>query len=112
LRTAILSNFSPKMLEAALAASGVAGTFDAVISTDEARCYKPEARAYALGVDRLKLPRERIGFAAFAGWDVAGAKWFGYPTFWVNRLGSPSERLGEKPDGAGLMTELVRFVCG
>ena len=27
-----------------------------------------------------------IAFAAFAGWDAAGAKAFGYPTFWVKAV--------------------------
>jgi len=49
--------------------------------------------------------------AAFAGWDAAGAKWFGYPTFWVNRLGAPVEELGVTPDGIGSgLGDLVKFV--
>jgi 2-haloacid dehalogenase len=32
-------------------------------------------------IDAFTLKREEILFAAFAGWDAAGAKWFGYPTF-------------------------------
>ena len=54
---------------------------------------------------------EAIAFAAFGGWDAAGAKAFGYPTFWVNRLGLPVEQLGVQPDGIGASLEdLVRFV--
>jgi hypothetical protein len=41
--------------------------------------------AYRLGTDALALDADEILFVAFAGWDVAGAKWFGYPTFWNNR---------------------------
>ena len=51
--------------------------------------------------------------AAFAGWDVAGAKWFGYPTFWVNRSNAAVEQLGVVPDGVGSgMADLVKFVLG
>jgi 2-haloacid dehalogenase len=47
---------------------------------------------------------------AFAGWDVAGSKWYGYPTFWVNRLGSAPEELGAAPDAAGPgLDDLARF---
>jgi 2-haloacid dehalogenase len=64
-----------------------------------------------MGVDTLRLRREEIVFAAFAGWDVAGAKWFGYPTVWVNRLGAPAEELGVAPDATGRdLTTLVSFV--
>jgi hypothetical protein len=61
-----------------------------VRATDQhaaARTFKPDPRAYQLGIDRFGLPRDQIAFAAFGGWDAAGATWFGYPTFWVNRLG-------------------------
>jgi 2-haloacid dehalogenase len=75
------------------------------------RTYKPDPRAYQLGVDAFRLGREEILFAPFAGWDAAGARAFGYPTFWVNRLGLPAEELGEVPDAMGKdLTELVRFV--
>jgi 2-haloacid dehalogenase len=64
-----------------------------------------------MAVDALGLPHEEIRFVAFAGWDVAGARWFGYPTFWVNRLDLPVEELAVAPDGAGRdLADLVRFV--
>jgi 2-haloacid dehalogenase len=47
------------------------------------------------------LEPDEILFVAFAGWDVAGARWFGYPTYWLNRLGSVAEELGAAPLGAG-----------
>lgn len=34
----------------------------------------------------------------FGAWDAAGAKWFGYPTVWVNRAGVPREELSKDPD--------------
>ena len=71
---------------------------------------KPAPRAYKMALDALGLQREEILFAPFAGCDVAGAKWFGYPTFWVNRLDLPAERLGVAPDAVGRnLADLVRF---
>jgi 2-haloacid dehalogenase len=64
-----------------------------------------------MGVEALGLRREDILFVPFAGWDAAGAKWFGYPTFWVNRLGQPEEALDASPDGSGPgLAELVEYV--
>ncbi len=64
-----------------------------------------------MGIDALRLAREEILFVAFAGWDAAGAKSFGYPTFWVNRLGLPQEELGVFPNASGRdLTDLVSFV--
>jgi 2-haloacid dehalogenase len=54
-----------------------------------------------LAVDSLKLRREEILFVAFAGWDAAGAKLFGYPTFWLDRQKLPAEKLDATPDGTG-----------
>lgn len=112
LRLGLLSNFTPEMLEGSLHASGLAGAFDHVLSTDRARTFKPDPRAYRLGTDALRLPRERILFAAFAGWDAAGATRFGYPTFWVNRRDAAAEELGvTAPLGTGrALTDLVAFM--
>lgn len=111
IRLAFLSNITSKMLYANMKSAGIETYFEYVISTDSIKTYKPDPRAYQLGVDTFKLKREEIAFAAFAGWDAAGAKWFGYPTFWVNRLGSPNEELGITPDGMGKgMDQLADFV--
>jgi 2-haloacid dehalogenase len=114
LRLAFLSNFTPRMLEKNLERSGLRGRFERVLSTDQAASYKPEPRAYELGTSAFGLGREEILFVAHAGWDAAGAKSFGYPTFWVNRPGLPVEELGAPPDATGSdLSELVRFVdCG
>lgn len=110
LRLAFLSNMTEPMLAGGLRNAGLDGLFEAVISTDRIRSYKPDPRAYQLGVDVLELPREQILFVAFAGWDVAGAKWFGYPVFWVNRQASPEEQLGATADAAGPdLAALTRF---
>jgi 2-haloacid dehalogenase len=64
-----------------------------------------------MGVDQLRLKKEEILFVPYAGWDVAGAKWFGYKTFCVNRSSGPMEKLDAKPDGIGNnLTDLVEFV--
>jgi 2-haloacid dehalogenase len=110
-RLGFLSNFTPAMLQASLQRSGLADMFEHVLSTDRARTFKPDPRAYQLGVDALRLPRGQIVFAAFAGWDAAGAKRFGYPTFWVNRMHAPPEELGVRPDASGAsLAELSAFV--
>jgi 2-haloacid dehalogenase len=108
-----LTNFSPSMIENLLASAGMRGSFDAILSTDRVRTYKPDPRAYELGPRMLGVPREAIAFAAFGGWDAAGARWYGYPTFWVNRLGVPKEELSPGADGAGsTLGELVTWVLG
>lgn len=111
LRLGFLSNFTPAMLDTAIEGSRLQGTFEQVLSTDRVRTYKPDPRAYQLGIDALRLPREQILFVAFAGWDAAGAARFGYETFWLNRMKLPPEELGHAPDGVGYsLDDLVAFV--
>jgi len=97
-RVITIANFSPSMLRANAEHAGLTTLFDALISTDRNHTYKPDPRAYQLGVDHLRLPKQDIVFAAFGGWDAAGAKSFGYPTVWVNRFNQPAEELGFRPD--------------
>ena len=97
-KLAILSNGTPAMLQAVIANSGLTTTFDAVLSVDPAGIFKPAPRVYQLAVDRLGMPKEKIGFVSSNGWDAAGAKAFGFQVFWVNRAALPVEELDVMPD--------------
>lgn len=101
IRLAFLSNMTAKMLNAGIKNAGLGGVFEHILSTDQIRAYKPDPRAYQMAIDAFKLQPDEIIFVAFAGWDAAGAKWFGYPTVWVNRLNVPLEELGATPDATG-----------
>ena len=107
----ILSNMTPKMLHEATQNSELNDDFDFVISTDKKQTYKPDREAYQMAVEQPKLEKEEVLFAPFAGWDMTGAKWFGFPTFWVNRSNDPIEKLDVGPDGTGgNLNDLVAFV--
>lgn len=112
LRMAFLSNFTAPMLDHAVKNSSLEGTFDDHLSTDRVRAFKPDPRAYAMATNAFGLRKREIAFAAFGGWDAVGAKWFGYPTFWVNRTQAAAEELGVAiSDGVGKdLRDLVSFV--
>ena len=97
LKLAFLSNFTPGMLGAIARRTGLDRLMDAPLSTDAVRSYKPDPRAYQLAVEAFRLPKERIAFVAHGGWDAAGAGWFGFSTYWINRVGISSEELGVSP---------------
>ncbi len=103
-KLAILTNGSPDMIEPLVARSGFASLFDAVLSVDDLKVYKPDPRVYALAAQRLATPREAIGFVSSNGWDAAGAKSYGFKVWWINRTAAPVDRLGFSPDAilAGL----------
>ena len=96
---AILSNGSPKMLEEMVRNAGIDRIFGHVISVDEVKTYKPSAAAYELAVRKMGMEKGEIGFVSSNFFDVAGAKTFGFPTWWVNRSGRPPDELGVSPDG-------------
>ena len=111
IRLAFISNMTEDMLRSNLRHNDIESYFEFILSTDRVQTFKPAPQAYHLGVDAFGLKKEEIAFVAFAGWDAAGAKWFGYPTVWVNRLGFSMERLDARPDASGHnMNVLTGFV--
>lgn len=107
----ILSNGTPQMLDIAVKSAGMQGLFEQVLSVEAAGHYKTSPAAYALGPAAFKLPARQILFVSSNAWDICGAAWFGYATFWINRSGQPPEELDASPSGTGrLLTDVVDFV--
>jgi 2-haloacid dehalogenase len=111
LKKAILSNGSPDLLDPLVRNSGL--RFDAVLSVDELKIYKPAPQVYALAVRRLDVRKEAIGFVSSNCWDALGAKSFGFTVYWINRTGAPVDALGFTPDAevrslAELADEVLR----
>lgn len=96
-KRAILSNGSPAMLNELVKNTGVADSFDAVISVDELRIYKPWPAVYALVTRRLGVEPAEVGFVSSNFWDIAGATSFGFRTFWINRSAAVRDELGQQP---------------
>ena len=111
LRLALLSNMTEQTLTSGLQRAGLADSFEHVLSTDRVRAAKPAREAYAMGESAFGLRRDEIAFVAFAGWDVAGATWFGYPTAWMNRGNAAPEQLGTTPRiTASELSPIVRWL--
>jgi 2-haloacid dehalogenase len=110
-RMILLSNLTSHMLNSCVVCSGLGDIFEQLLSTDQVRAFKPDPRAYEMGIKAFNLDREEILFVAYGGWDAAGAKIFGYPTYWVNRLNLPPEELGMMPDGVATdLKGLAHFI--
>ena len=94
----ILSNGSPRMLDAAVRSAGLDGVIMHVLSVDAVRTYKPSPRVYELGPRAFSIPAVEMLFVSSNAWDIAGAKAFGYRTCWCNRSGAPMDQLGVTAD--------------
>ena len=110
-QTAILSNGTQQMLDALVDASPLSGLLDRVISVDAVATFKPDPRAYALAEAMLGMAAGDMLFVSSNGFDVSGAKAFGFQVAWIRRSGSTSatpslfgllrqqeEHLGYRPD--------------
>ena len=113
MKTAILSNGSPMMLEAAVETAGLAELLDAILSVEEVGIFKVSPKTYQLTVDRLELSPGAICFMSSNAWDAAGAAHFGFQVAWVNRFGQPKERLPGTPKAEiTSLDPLPGMVCG
>jgi 2-haloacid dehalogenase len=98
LRTGVLSNGAPKMLEAAIGSAGLSDLLDYSLSIEDVGIYKPDPRVYQLAVDRVGLEAGQICFVSSNAWDAYGASHFGFRVIWVNRFAQPPERIPGRPD--------------
>lgn len=97
-RLAILSNGSPKMLEAAVKSAALDGIFDEIFSVDAIRKFKTDQDVYDLVTTAWRLYPDAVSFQSSNRWDIAGARKFGFRTVWINRAGNPDEYADFAPD--------------
>jgi 2-haloacid dehalogenase len=98
MRIAILSNGSPRMLDAVVKSAKLETLLDAILSVEDVGIYKPHPKVYQLAVDRLSVPASAISFQSSNAWDAYAASAFGMRVVWCNRSGQRRERLPGAPD--------------
>jgi 2-haloacid dehalogenase len=87
---AILSNGTQRMLDALVDASGIGARFSAIISVDRVKSFKPAPACYALVEPALGVARHEVLFISSNGFDVAGARRYGFQVAWIERTGQAS----------------------
>jgi 2-haloacid dehalogenase len=113
IKLAILSNGTPTMLAKAAAHAGIDHLFDAVLSVEEVKVYKPHPSVYRLACEHLHLAPEQICFISSNGWDAYSAKAFGFRVVWCNRSGQSAEQIPQTPDAPiDTLAELPEIVLG
>ena len=58
----------------------------------------------------LLMKKSEILFVAFASWDATGSRWFGYPTYWLNRMDAPIEELSVSIEMTGKFLDGIRLL--
>ena len=98
MRTAILSNGSPSMLDAAVRSAGLDKLLDEVLSVEDVGIYKPSRRVYRLAMQKFVIhDAPAICFVAANTWDAQAAAQFGFQAVRVDRFGLPNDRIPGKP---------------
>lgn len=96
--TAILSNGSPAMLDAAVRAAGISDLLDTVLSADAVQQFKTHPSVYEYALTQLGLQVDQVSFQSSNAWDAFAASAFGMRVVWCNRYGQQRERLPGQPD--------------
>jgi 2-haloacid dehalogenase len=96
--TAIFTNGTYAMADAAANAAAVAPHIDMIVSVDEIGMFKTKAETYAHLCAKLGHDPREICLVSSNRWDIAGGSAFGLRTIWVNRAGMPDEYFDAQPD--------------
>ncbi|OHX51133.1 haloacid dehalogenase, type II [Planococcus salinarum] len=94
----VFSNGSHDMLDPLIEHAGLANVFARIISMDEIKQFKPAPSSYQYALEVLGVEKQEVLFMSSNGWDISGAKNFGFRTAWINRKNLPVEELGLPPD--------------
>ena len=96
-KTCILSNGSPSLLNELTAHAKVQDLFDDLISIEEVGIYKPHPKVYELVTKKFDCKPEEVCFLSSNTWDIVGGGIFGYQSIWVDRFGKTFDKLGYQP---------------
>jgi 2-haloalkanoic acid dehalogenase type II len=106
---AVATNCSAALGRSAAECTG--GTFNVIITAEEAGFYKPRPEPYRTVLAALGTAPARTLFVAGSASDVPGAQGAGMPVFWHNRIGLAAVGAAE-PEFTGLSLEpLLEIVC-
>ncbi|EAZ97521.1 haloacid dehalogenase type II [Marinobacter sp. ELB17] len=97
-RLAALTNSIPVVAQAQLHNAGLAPFFEAILSVDETRRFKPAPEPYRMAAQRLQVNTSDLRMVAVHDWDVIGAMAAGCQGAFVARGGIAFNALAPQPD--------------
>ncbi|MBT5299298.1 MAG: haloacid dehalogenase type II [Rhodospirillaceae bacterium] len=93
MKTAVLTNGSPDMVQGAIDSAGIGDVLDASFSVDSVKIFKPHPSVYQMVPDTFDVGSRRVCFMSSNAWDAAAAANFGFRVVWINRYGQPPENI-------------------
>jgi len=80
-----LTNGTEKSVRALLHHAGLIPHFEAIVTVDLIKTFKPSPAVYAHLVRSVGRPEQKIWFVSSNLWDVIGAKAYGLKSVWLQR---------------------------
>lgn len=100
-RLAVLTNAAQKTAETQLTNAGLIDRFDAVLSVEAVRRFKPAPEVYEMATSRLAEHRDNVRMVTCHDWDIAGALNAGWRAAFVARPGMVIAPQARSPDILG-----------
>ena len=95
-RLAVISNIDDDLFATTVEQLGV--EFDFVVTSEQARCYKPHLAIFEEALRRLNVDPRYIAHVAEGVTEIPPARRLGCTTIWVRRHGRSARLLTEAPD--------------
>ncbi|WP_241979913.1 haloacid dehalogenase type II [Cryobacterium sp. TMT4-31] len=113
MRLVTLSNGSAGVARSLLAAAGLEGEFEALLSVEDAGAWKPGRPAYDYAAEACEVRPAQLLLVAVHPWDIHGAAQAGLATAWLNRGGDTYPSYFTAPDyTVGRLAELATLLAG
>ena len=116
-RLCIVSNVDDDLFAGTARTLGI--KFDGVVTAEQAGSYKPSHNNFALAIERMGIPKERVLHVAESiKLDIVAAKAFGMDAVWVNRsmgaecVGSASDNPSSGASGADMDVPDLKTLVG
>jgi 2-haloacid dehalogenase len=100
-RIATLGNGSSEVAKALLEHAGISSFFEATLSVEEAKHWKPDPAAYQFALRKLDVQAKDAALIAAHAWDVMGARRAGLRGAYVSRLEKRFQPAMEQPSLTG-----------
>lgn len=97
-RMVALTNSSQAAVDAQIENAGLGEMFEARLSVEAVRLFKPHRQVYNWAATRIGLKPEECMLVAAHGWDVAGALWAGWRAAFLSRPGAQQYPLAPQPE--------------
>ena len=94
IKTCILSNGTPELLNHLVSNAGVKNLFDEILSIEKIKIYKPDPAVYEMTTKKFSCLPSEVCFMSANNWDIVGGGVYGYQCVWVNRNNKIFDNLG------------------